>query len=187
MLSSTTRDSWTDYTDGTGAVTWTSFGQMNLTTGTTINSNAGIFTGPNVGLDPQQLNRIVSWRFQQGSNADVEIRLYTIYTGEATPPNDTCKHIGFKIIDGRIWATNGDGTTETATDTGVDLGAFAGTVLKVVGDGGSNIYYYVHDVLKATHTTNFPTAFNHFFWTGITNTAAANKLIRFYQVNNAAG
>uniref|UniRef100_A0A6M3JVX4 Putative tail protein n=2 Tax=viral metagenome TaxID=1070528 RepID=A0A6M3JVX4_9ZZZZ len=175
-----TKDAWTDHTSGSGSVAWTSFGQMTLFTGTTINSHAGIYTGNCVGLDPQQLNRMVSWAVQIGDNSNMQVRTYTIYLGEGIPPSDTCKHIGFKILDGAIWATNADGTTETATNTGLTLGSWTGATFSVYGDGGSNIYFFKDDALVATHTTNFPTGFNHFFWNGITNTAAAAKEVRIY-------
>jgi len=73
------------------------------------------------------------------------------------PPSETQDHFGWKIISGDLYASNADGSTQTITDTGVDLALWEQfTRLRMVVDPGVDIKFYVNDVLKATHTTNLP-------------------------------
>ena len=73
------------------------------------------------------------------------------------PPTETVDHFGWKIIEGDLYASNADGTTQTITDTTVDLAAGnQRTRLKIVLNPGTDCKFYVNDVLKVTHDTNLP-------------------------------
>lgn len=184
-----TMDGWTVYTTGSGSMSWDSIVQISLLTGTTNNSHAAVYTGVGAGISPQMSNRPILFHIQTDGAALTasQIRFYALQTGEAYPPSDISKHIGFKIINGEIYATNADGTTETATDTGVSWqAAWDGGTLAIVGDG-SSIKYYVNNVLKATHTTNIPPNYNYRIWCGIKNTAAIDQRLRFHHVNIFTG
>ena len=75
----------------------------------------------------------------------------------ASPPKETSHHFGWKIINGDLYASNADGTTQAISDTLVDLTATnQRTRLKMVFTPGAKILFYVNDVLKITHTTNLP-------------------------------
>jgi len=75
------------------------------------------------------------------------------------PPTETHSHFGWKIIGGDLYASNGDSTNQSITDTLVDLAAdYQRTRLKIVFTLGTDCKFYVNDVLKATHTTNLPTS-----------------------------
>ena len=77
---------------------------------------------------------------------------------------ETNNHIGF-FIQGvvgqvsKIYATNGNGTTQTITDTGTRISSPA-VILRFEKNGESQIKFYRNDVLIATHTTNIAGAFS---------------------------
>jgi hypothetical protein len=72
----------------------------------------------------------------------------------------TRDHMGFKIIysgsTATLYATNADGTTETATDITSGITVTNNNTYYCVQDGSTNIKYYVNGTLVATHTTNLP-------------------------------
>jgi len=73
------------------------------------------------------------------------------------PANATSivRHIGFFWEDNTLYASNADSSTQTKTEiTGLTLTNW--NVYRFVWDAGTNIKFYVNDVLKATHTTNLP-------------------------------
>ena len=73
------------------------------------------------------------------------------------PPSEICDHFGWKIIGADLYASNANGTTQTITDTGVNIPQYGQrTRLKIVWNPGVDLKFYVDDVLKVTHTTNLP-------------------------------
>lgn len=72
----------------------------------------------------------------------------------------TGKQFGFKILNNvgspDFYATNGNGTTETATNVTNPTNPFNTNVLTAVMDSGNNIKFYINKTLVATHTTNLP-------------------------------
>ena len=104
-------------------------------------------------------------------------------------PNDTGvplltytdKHCGFILVksasEDTIYASNADGTTQTKTDLGVTAAA-QWHHLRIESDTAGNVYFYVDNVLKATHTTNLnPDAMT---WKiSIKNNAAADNKVYF--------
>ena len=73
------------------------------------------------------------------------------------PPNENSSHIGFKIINADLYASNADSTAQTITDTGIDItGGQQWTRLRAELIGTSECKFYVNDVLKVTHTTYIP-------------------------------
>lgn len=101
------------------------------------------------------------------NNMTIAIRLSTI----STPSSDHEVRAGLGALDGSGTLTNAilfravntgnwyavtaAGGIETATDTGLPQSS-SYRVYKIVS-GGSQIFFYVDGVLKATHTTNIPT------------------------------
>lgn len=73
------------------------------------------------------------------------------------PPSETREHFGWKTIGGNLYASNSNGSTQKITDTGVDIAdAFQRTRLKIILTPGTDIKFYVNDVLKVTHTEYLP-------------------------------
>jgi hypothetical protein len=172
----TTIDPWTLGTLGSGSSNWVGPGCYVLNTGATINSEAYIYTG-NLGFSyPERNTQHWMWQVSIRQATGEIAYIFANQASSGIPPGLTEKHAGFRTINRRVWASNADGTTEKATDTGVDLGQGSVDRLDMVGTG-SSIKYYVNGVLKATHTENLPASWSYKNLCYITNTVAENKQI----------
>ena len=101
---------------------------------------------------------------------DVFVGLNTSFgTTVPTDATDTGRHIGFFIKDAILYASNADGTTQTITDISAGITLINPNCYRFVYDAGTNIKFYVNEVLKATHTTNMPTGATNRpgFWFGL--------------------
>ncbi|MBA7596047.1 hypothetical protein ES703_07027 [subsurface metagenome] len=99
------------------------------------------------------------------------------------PPTETDNHFGFKIVNGDLYASNGDDTTQKITDTGVNISSGSQhTVLRAVVTQGTNVKFYVDGVLKVTHTDNLPAAGQYRLNMGFTTNEAANKYMRLGRI-----
>ena len=99
--------------------------------------------------------------------------------------SEIAEHFGWKIINGDLYASNANGSTQTISDTLVDLTATnQRTRLKMVFTPGAKILFYVNDVLKITHTTNLPVTsmFRLFVQAQTTSAGSARSLIRLGRV-----
>jgi len=74
-----------------------------------------------------------------------------------TSPTATEKHMAFRITNGNINASCGDGTNGNLEDTGVDFVQYS-SVHFHIRQSGTTIYYYVNGALTNTFTTYSPTA-----------------------------
>ena len=95
----------------------------------------------------------------------------------ADPPDELAQHFGWKIIGGDLYASNAS-TAQTITDTLVDLqAAEQRTRLKMVWVPGTDLKFYVDDVLKVTHTTNLPTILDFYLHFHVRTLIAAGRNI----------
>lgn len=93
------------------------------------------------------------------------------------PPSETVHHFGWKIIDGNVYASCGDGA-QTITDTGVDLvSGLQRTRLRVALNMGTDCKFYVNDVLEVTHDTNLPTVNNYYIHFHVRTTENISKTL----------
>jgi hypothetical protein len=176
-----TRDLWTDYFTGSGSRTLNALLEQKLSTGTTINSISAMYTQPFATLSPHSASRITAFLPRPRSDP-ANSEWWFIATKETQPvfPITTHRHIGFRILNGSIWATNGNGTNGTQTDTGVSLAIHEWARLAMLAVSGT-VKFYVQKsgesdlTLRATHSTNLPTEWDFAFWIGGTNTSAADK------------
>jgi len=106
----------------------------------------------------------VEWQIANLSHADT-YEIYLHFTNSTTfPPSLTTHHFGFTLLGSGagFFATVGDGTTESKVDItsfisgGYLPAAFQRTRLKAVCNRGTDVKFYVNDVLAATITTNLP-------------------------------
>jgi len=177
----TTRDAWTDYITGTGAVTWQAILDMLVSSGATTASIGSLYTGPMGAFSPLSTDypwgaRIQMMTAATTAEAWVVARKYGVTP--ASFPSLTEAHIGWRLLNGDLFASNGDGTNGTQTDTGIDLSQYVTAELLIVGTGGTSIAFYVDRVLKATHTTNLPTEWTYFCWLGIKNSNGVARIMR---------
>ncbi len=125
-----------------------------------------------------------------------------IYLGVGNPAIDgtgitfTDNHYGFKIIGNgtarTFYATNANGTTETATAFTPATLSYEDTLLTAIKTGTTNIKYYCNGVLVATHTTNIPTTATGGYSplnVGLSNASSANAagfFVSFFTYNKDA-
>ncbi len=97
-----------------------------------------------------------------------------------TDATDIHRHFGFFFQDGIIYASNADGSIQTKTDVSSGITMTNLNTYYVIYDAGTNIKFYINDVLVATHTTNMPNgASDPQFYLFIANgqNVAAKKMI----------
>jgi hypothetical protein len=180
------RDAWTDYVTGSGSVVWSAPLMMVCSTGTTLDSIGALYPGVAASLSPHNSGHPFAARFQAASILlDSELWITARRTGVSPTsfPSLTEQHVGWRILNGRIYASNGNGTNGTQTDTGVDIAQWGTVDLLILGSGaGVDANFYVNRSLKATHTTNLPPQWSYRCWLGIKNAAAADKSVWIQKV-----
>lgn len=148
-------------------------GTLLMQTGNIINTDASIesnVAGTENRINYQLKNPEFSCGLSFGHNTN-----QTIYFGMGDlDPYNTQQGLGFKNLNGTIFALSMDAGIESLTEiTGLSLF----NVYRVILDSKTKTaFYYVNGLLKATHTTNIPTSDDSTTMTFfITNTEAANK------------
>jgi hypothetical protein len=175
------QDAWTPYAGGSGSYTRALF-DLILKTGATNGSYSGFWASAAFNHPYCSGVRQIALIRVQSDPSNSIFRVYWVRRTEPIPPSDIARMGGFKIVNGRIWAINADGTSATQTDTGIDLanGSFANLELRGTG---AAIEFYVDDVLKATHATNLPAPWYYGCYVEAENTAATNKQLRVTRVS----
>jgi hypothetical protein len=175
------RAAWTDYFTGSASRLLDAILEQQLGTGTTIDSIAAMYTQPFATLSPHSAQRVTAFRVRPRSDPN-NSDWWFIATKQAQPtfPLTTHPHIGFRILNGNIWATNGNGTSGTQTDLGLSLTSSQWAALVMLAVNGSVQFYVQRSIdtdltLRATHSTNMPTEWSFAFWIGGKNTTTANK------------
>jgi hypothetical protein len=170
------QDAWTPYTGGSGSYARALF-DLILKTGAANGSYSGFWASAAF----NHPHWLATWHYArirvQSDPVNSIFRVYWVKRTESIPPSDVANMGGFKIVNGRIWTINANGTTATQTDTGIDLanGSFAD--LELLGTGTA-IQFYVNNNLVATHTTNLPAPWYYGCYIEAKNTIAADKQLR---------
>jgi hypothetical protein len=179
-----TMDRWTLESVGSGSNPVLDYLRCDLATGATIDSEERLYNIGTQGLIPnyapwkpnQLLFGRLQWTTTPRTNSTVLFGAWDFAVSK--PPSLTAKHVGWKVLDGAIWATNADGTTEKATDTGIgyDYNWHLHDLL-IIGRSGGTIEYYIDGALKAIHTENIPVYTNSYVYASIKNAVAENRQI----------
>jgi len=147
---------WTASHSGSGSFA-TSFRSGIMQTGTTSGSRSLVYSG-----DPFRFDAAVSaqrqrWglSLQPRGGAVAYCTLWFGCLSSPAAPSDTQYHVAFKIVDGILYASCGNGTAGTQVDTGITLAQYTTYKLnfKYMED---DIKFYVDDALKATIAANRP-------------------------------
>ena len=182
-----TLDKWTESYVGSGNRHLWDIWNLRERTGDTINSEARVYTGMLPNFNLHVLNQSMFARLQIDSSGYTNFEWFfgAWQYAVAKPPSLTAKHVGWKVINGNIYATNADGTTEKATDTGIDFGSnwASHNLLTVCTQTNAEIKYYVDEVLKATHSENIPDHTNSYIYASVKNTVAANRAMMLCTIN----
>jgi len=164
-------DGWVQSKSGTGNIA-PNLGEFYLDTGSTISSIADVHC--------ESFQEGTAINFAKNPYFQTAIRLsaitnQTIYITNGSYDLDG---FGFKISNGTLYSLHiKDGTEYTTEITGITLTNW--NTYKVSYTSGTNIKFYVNDVLKVTATTNLPVATDVLerFRYSITNTAAERKYL----------
>lgn len=164
---------------GTGVFTL-GFVQGTPATGATINSRVCLYSNASIAL-------IGTSGFL--ANVRTKVNPSTVTTNctmwlgvmtNPTAPTATEHHAAFKIAEGVIYASCGNGTTGNLTSTGVTIGQYGVADLYMKEKVGS-IEYYVNGTLTNTFTTNLPNSGSvpklTFY---MTNTTGADRSIALF-------
>jgi len=176
-----TIDQWTQENSGSGSQSIDIF-MCDLKTGATNGSYARIRNTGGYIFYPR-FGAIPTYYLYRISNRGTVQSVSTIWLGvfrNVSSPSDTAAHVAFKIINGRVYASCADGTTQTITDTGNTTFATAayGKASLLVVATSTVIKYYIGTTLVATHTTNIPGAALGRIICHIENSAAVAQTIR---------
>ena len=170
-------DAWTPQAIGSGSL---SFSLLNLllSTGTTPDSEQRLrttgFLANWAGFTGDKCYLNMQWWGTPRTNS--EVLLLVINWDVGFPPPLTSKQLGFKVIDGTIWSTSGDGTTEETYSTGISYASdWAIHCLEWRVRDSSHIDFYVDGVLKTTHTLHLPADIQGRPYFSVKTTDAVNK------------
>jgi len=165
-------DGWYQITSGSGSVGLTYGRYLDLDTGATSGSEAGVskrpqypICGPPTWGKDRRLRTYVHFQNVQTGASDVAWMI----SGET----GTSEHIGFKVIGGTLYGTVADGTAESTLSiqtvaNGDDL------LLEVVFTSGTEAEFFVDGVSQGTLSSNLPTG-----------TGYALNIVKFYVYNGS--
>jgi hypothetical protein len=134
---------------GSGAGTIISLANYQIDTGATLNSVCRLTS-----TDTFYLRFPWLWGFEinprSASYANSEIWL-AFMVNPATP-SVTANHFGWRILNGTIFASSGNGTSGTQTNTGVSIAQFVNRKFVIHCKLDSWIRFYIGGVLVTTHS-----------------------------------
>ena len=155
-------------------------GRMFMATGPTLaNITAGIC--PPFGMKISWAKNAMGQMNVQLSTTDHQEVYFVVGTTKQTPYEGEDQMMGFKIVDGTLYAVHskvsgGVSTEYTTTIAGITL--TNQNIYRVEFTYGSKIDFFVNDTLVATHTANLPVVLETAIFTfQIKNTAASNRVI----------
>ena len=181
-----TTDKWTAENTGSASQAIDIF-DCRLQTGTTSGSRARLrnTSGTVIVMRSSVLYHVFSTRIE-----GIKLTASTVWEGifyNTTAPSDNAIHVGWKIVNGRIYASNGNGTNGTQTDTGdTDLNTLTWKTKKLAikWEDANTAKFYIADVLVATHTTNLPSIQEGRIILQIVNSAAVNQFIKIMAITS---
>lgn len=94
-------------------------------------------------------------RVKHGASGPIQLVGLADTTNYTAPTNAI--YFGYTTSASNWWAQTYNSTAATTTDTGVAISTTAFQKIKFMATP-SSVAFYIDDVLKATHTTNIPTA-----------------------------
>lgn len=105
----------------------------------------------------KDLQFYINAEFESITNQDAYLGFWARTTTPAVDATAVDRHIGFYLQDGTMYVSNADGTTQTKTSIAGSVTITDMNLYWFLWDAGTAIYFYINDVLVATHTTNLPT------------------------------
>jgi len=175
-LDLTTFDMFSTATSGTGSTTQ-ALAIATTKTGTT----AGSYARQNINAQETYMSGVWSGRiypYDITSNALKFVGISrTLYTTQATHVDLTI-HAGFYYNNGQWYTSTGDGSTQELNAIALTLAPHVFRVEYV----GSELLFYVDDVLVSTHDTIVPTTYGYFQWFVNNKALTSDERIAFYNL-----
>lgn len=176
---------WTDAVVDSGNIYIWTMGRLGFSTGATSLGTIKLYSNATGGFFATGAGHMCTW-FTQWADSDrtdsTAYFLIHISTGYPTI-SLTAHHLGFKIINGAIWSTTGDGAAEEAQDTGITYASqWAKHSLTFVYRTGA-IDFYVDDVLKTTHSTYLPGISNGYMYLSLKTLTTADRKLDINGIN----
>jgi len=128
---------------GSGTAPVASLGQISMSTGATANSTAYIY--PTSALYHSIFKYSMRGWIQTGTVYDLWVGMVT----NPTAPTTTENHVAFRVINGTIWCSTGNGSNNTLTSTSV---TYTGQILSFVSNG-TTASFYIDGVFKLSIDT----------------------------------
>jgi len=180
-------DGWDKTVSGSGSVVWLT-PLVRLHTGTTLSSVANVYrsfptfkwTGVYASWDKRRIFNV--WLYISYYSGQI-IHIVVGKIPDKTVSANTSAHIGFKVVDGTLYGTVADGTTESE----VVLETFTTAVVKRLIARlipATRCEFYVDGVLKGEATANLPTGndTDNVLNVSICNTVTADRIMGIYDV-----
>lgn len=165
-------DGFKQATGGTGSITLDD-ANLTLATGTTSGGTAEVSKNPNPSIFRWDSMRRMVTKVRFATNTDQDVR---IAMGLNT--NATDDHVGFRLVDGDLFGSTGDGANESTVDTGVNVTAGNSYELEVRFQNTLDAYFYVDGVASGSLTTSLPNSGGEILMTlRIENSANVNKSV----------
>jgi len=145
-----------------------------LSTGAVAGNNAELLKFPTPPFVTTDHYRYFTSRVQFVTVTAQEVR---VASGPNRTPTD--HHFGFKLVDGVLYGSVADGTTEATLDLGVAITAGQNVTLHAELFPGIEARFYVDGDYRGRITTNLPTADFHFLVSAyISTTEAVDKRVK---------
>jgi len=158
---------WTEAVSGTGVVTY-SLCSLELNTGASSGGHAHMRAGGGLYM----ANAYVRFLGRLMSSCAASVTwLYTSRNISTSVPANTHQVKGFKMVNGAMWSYTCDNAgNEETNDLGITWGIAQQKNLVIYSTSGA-VYFYVDEVLVATHTTVVPGYFPSYLHMDIISTA----------------
>lgn len=180
-------DGFTASNSGTASAVTTGFVYLTLSTGTSNGGYAKVYSG--TGYFYENAYTACDLRMKvrgHTSNTTTNATIWIGFFETPASPTTTQRHIGFKIVNGTISATTGDGTTETAeafTETTWNQYSMMDFYIKQVSGTVTFYLTYGASTWSKTITTHLPDdnriVYPSFY---IINSTTANKTFELYPI-----
>ena len=92
---------------------------------------------------------------------------------------ETAKHIGFYVVEGVLYASNANNTTQTTTNISAGLTLTDYNVYRLEYTASTDVKFYVNETLVATHTTNLPAAAMGIPYLGVESQVGTQMMILY--------
>lgn len=172
----------------TGGTNYSGLETLTQATGITLNNIAAIGSS-GIYIDANVLNGII---IGAAFNFNTVVTSNTVYLGlfsenpASAYPNEANPHIGFKVVNGRIWTICKGTAAQTSRDTGVNMSQYE-TKWFTTLYSGSSLKLLVDGVDYTPTSPSIPAGVSVYWWSYIKTEVAENRDIGLMSLNLLRG